>query len=661
MTARILRTAAECLLMLLLFVTAAFLLYEFYFADAYHRAHIFYRYTSYMKDLLSLDFGTRSDGVQVSFFIVPALFNSLVLLLPPIILAVITAYIAAGRQFITGGDISFRLFHGASRVITSVPVYWLGFILLGISMTTRWFPIGGVSTPGFEDLNAAGKLLNRLHHLALPYLCMYLFPAVLITSMVQDRVKELSGSPYVLTAMSQGLTRRQVFSAALSRPAWAEALLQAGASMPVYITMMVIVERVFLYPGLGTLAVEPYGRVSFISTVDSRTAQAAVLCIGICSILLQYLFRIAVPLLVPEGGAPAAQKNTPFRQNHRLHFILALMLLPLVSLLPGSSQLLQVSPHAAASAALLLGAAGMLLLVRKREAPSFSHAVREVPVEPAEEQHPAESFSSAGRRRPDAVMVLCVLVFLLIAVGSWLVPEQTASAPPIRRPSAPLSWWESLWAPGSIIGRSLLSGRFLVIPAAASVIGGILGAAAGTASGMTRGAAGDGTVRLLEVFPSILIYIFISSLFDGHPWAMLLPFGIIAFIRMFRLIRFSVVRIMDHEYIQYAKLLGCGFRTLLLRHLIPNLRRRFGVNLAETCIDMIILEVNLSFIGRLFRVEGAIAEHIPILGWAPLFREARYYFIRSQWDQVFIPALVFSAVILSLRIAVSRLNRRKGL
>lgn len=668
MSSRLARAAAvivECVIMLLFFVTVTFVLYEVYFQDTYHHEHIFSRFLSYIGSLMQFDLGTRADGVQVSFFIRPALRHSLMLLIPPILAAAATAYGAARLYYIRNNPWFFRVIHGTSRVLASIPGYWIAFVLLGISMTTRWFPISGVTSPGHGDLAPVGQFMDRLYHLVLPYFCLYLFPTAAISSMLQDRVQELSQKPYIVTALSQGLSKRTIFSRQLSRPVWAETLLQTGVYMPVFITMMVIIERVFVYPGLGTLAIEPYSRATFVSAVDSKTAQTAVTYLGIISIIIQYGFRTAVQLLLPEPSRASAKKSP--------RIIVMLSVLIILVLLPMFGQLLHMiggfSGFALPSAAglivfIFILLFSILVLFKKREHTGFQHKAVDPQVisgnhSASLQEAPADDPGRAVHKSMitrDVRLWIALTAAAAVLIGSWFVPEEVARSAAIRRAVVEPSWWEALWSPGSIIGRSLLASRYALIPAAAACIGSLLGAVMGVFSGMSRSSSLENTVRSLEIFPSVIIYIIISSFFDGHPLSVLIPFGIISFIRMFRIIRFDVRRLLVNEYIEYAHLLGCGFWTVLFRHILPNIKRRFSLTLMEITIDMIILEVNLSFIGRLFRSEGRIGELMPIQGWGMLFRDARHHFIRSQWDQVFIPAVVFIFCIYALRMISDRLR-----
>ena len=668
MSSRLVRASAviiECVIMLLFFVTVTFVLYEIYFQSTYYHEHILSRYFSYIGSLVRFDLGTRADGVQVSFFIRPALTHSLLLFLPPLLAAAATAYGAARLYFIRSNPWFFRSIHGASRVLASIPGYWIAFVLLGISMTTRWFPISGVSSPGHADLAFLFQIADRLYHLVLPYICLYLFPTVVLSSMLQDRVQALSREPYIITALSQGLTKKTIFSRQLSRPVWAEALLQTGVYMPVFITMMVIIERVFVYPGLGTIAIEPYSRTTYISVVDSKTAQAAVTYLGIISIIIQYGFRTVVKLLLPEPPGASATKAPRF--TAKLQGLLILLLLPVLGQLShmiGGFSGGAIAPVIGLIVFAMILLFGIAVLLKKREHGGFQHkAVDPLELSEAPSVLTPEGYAEDPKLSPRGssyirdvrFWIACAAVIAILG-GSWFVPEQVAQSAMFRRSAVELSWWDALWAPGSIIGRSLLASRYALIPAAAACIGSLLGAVLGIFSGLSRGSALDHSVRSLEIFPSVIIYILVSSFFDGHPLSVLIPFGLIASIRMFRIIRFDVIRLLGSEYIEYAHLLGCGFWTILFRHILPNIKRRFSLTLTEIAIDMIILEVNLSFIGRLFRPEGRIGELMPVQGWGTLFRDARHHIIRSQWDQVFIPAVVFILCIFALRVLSDRLR-----
>lgn len=146
----------------------------------------------------------------------------------------------------------------ATLFLYSLPIFWLGLLLLLVfAQWVPWFPVGGVTNPVvYPALPLWGKLLHRLHHLALPALTLGLVGAAGTARFQRSALLEALGQDYVRTARAKGLRE----SAVLVRHALPDALLPVitllGLALPFLLTGAVLVETVFAWPGLGKLAAD---------------------------------------------------------------------------------------------------------------------------------------------------------------------------------------------------------------------------------------------------------------------------------------------------------------------------------------------------------------------------------------------------------------------
>jgi peptide/nickel transport system permease protein len=130
----------------------------------------------------------------------------------------------------------------SSLAMVSMPVFWLGTLLLIVaSATTRTFPLGGYS--GWKSL-------------VLPTVTLALGSAGYYSRILQTNLSDAMDQEYVRTAVSKGLSRR----AAVMRHAMANALLPlvtlAGLDLAGLLSGVVLTETVFNWPGIGRLAFE---------------------------------------------------------------------------------------------------------------------------------------------------------------------------------------------------------------------------------------------------------------------------------------------------------------------------------------------------------------------------------------------------------------------
>jgi peptide/nickel transport system permease protein len=165
---------------------------------------------------------------------------TLVLALSAMVLALIIAipmgmFSAANRE--RAPDHAVLL---ASLAMISVPVFWLGTLLLiGAAFTLHSFPLGGDS--GWESL-------------ILPAITLAVGMAGYYARILHTNLTEAMQQEYVRTARSKGLSRIR----AMFKHAMANAILPlvtlAGLDLAGLLSGVVLTETVFDWPGIGRLA-----------------------------------------------------------------------------------------------------------------------------------------------------------------------------------------------------------------------------------------------------------------------------------------------------------------------------------------------------------------------------------------------------------------------
>lgn len=137
-----------------------------------------------------------------------------------------------------------------------IPGYALGTLLiifLAGGSYLDWFPIGGIVSSNFEYLSPLGKVLDFLHHMALPLACYMASEFAVITLLMKNSVLEEMNRDYVRTAMAKGLS----FHATIWRQVLRNALIPiatgVGSLFAVLFTSALLIERVFDIDGMGLL------------------------------------------------------------------------------------------------------------------------------------------------------------------------------------------------------------------------------------------------------------------------------------------------------------------------------------------------------------------------------------------------------------------------
>ena len=228
------------------------------------------QYLTYVNGLLHGDLGrsirTRrsvADDLADSF---PATFElSFTALLVSIVVGIpagIWSAISRGRL----PDVVVRVLALAGG---SIPVFWLGLIVIGLGYyQLGWFPGGGridafVAPPPLRtglyvvDSLVAGDveaLRSSLIHLVLPALTLGYFSTAVITRMTRSSMLEVLGQDYMRTAEAKGLRERTVVLRHGLRNALIPTVTIIGLTFGSLLSGAVLTETIFSWPGLGRYA-----------------------------------------------------------------------------------------------------------------------------------------------------------------------------------------------------------------------------------------------------------------------------------------------------------------------------------------------------------------------------------------------------------------------
>ena len=151
----------------------------------------------------------------------------------------------------------------------SIPVFWLGLIVIGLFYyQLGWFPGGGrldtfVAPPPTRtglyvvDSLIAGDLdalRSSLIHLVLPALTLGYFSTAVIARMTRSSMLEVLGQDYMRTAQAKGLRERVIVLRHALRNALIPTITIIGLTFGSLLSGAVLTETIFSWPGLGRYA-----------------------------------------------------------------------------------------------------------------------------------------------------------------------------------------------------------------------------------------------------------------------------------------------------------------------------------------------------------------------------------------------------------------------
>lgn len=136
----------------------------------------------------------------------------------------------------------------------SAPIFWTGLMLVILFAWT--FPIFPIAN--MYDITQEGgffaRVLDVLHHLVLPALTLGIVYIAQYSRLTRASMLEILGSDYIRTARAKGVGEVKIYGYHALRNAILPVVTIAGLQFGSIISGAVLVETVFSWPGLGTLA-----------------------------------------------------------------------------------------------------------------------------------------------------------------------------------------------------------------------------------------------------------------------------------------------------------------------------------------------------------------------------------------------------------------------
>lgn len=148
----------------------------------------------------------------------------------------------------------------ALTISYAVPSFLLAIFLVIIFAGGRylqWFPLRGLVSDNWDELNWFAKITDYLHHLVLPVLALAIGGIAGLAFLTKNAFLDELGKAYCRTAVAKGLSRRRILYGHVFR----NAMLIVIAGFPAMLIGMlftgsVLIEVIFSLDGLGLLGFE---------------------------------------------------------------------------------------------------------------------------------------------------------------------------------------------------------------------------------------------------------------------------------------------------------------------------------------------------------------------------------------------------------------------
>ncbi|WP_440053557.1 ABC transporter permease [Pseudoalteromonas sp. T1lg65] len=231
--------------------------------------NLFTQYGAFIERILSGDWGhSLSSGEPVFEHVVrlfPATLELCIYALTVAIIFGVPSGVIASAYYKKWPD---KIINSMSLMGFSIPVFWLALLLImAFCLGLGLFPMSGrigllyeitpvtnlilidIGLQGFPYGGAA--FWDAVHHLALPTVVLAMYPTTVLIRFTRDSMLEVLEQNYIKTARAKGLNRSQLILHHALRNALLPVIKQIGLQFSTLITLAMITEVIFSWPGIG--------------------------------------------------------------------------------------------------------------------------------------------------------------------------------------------------------------------------------------------------------------------------------------------------------------------------------------------------------------------------------------------------------------------------
>lgn len=170
-----------------------------------------------------------------------------------------------------------------------LPVFWLGILLqIVFGLQLNWLPISGMYSPGETGI---GDLVK---HLILPSIALSAGVGAVIARMTRSSMLEVFENDYIRTARSKGISEKRIVLLHALRNAFIPVITVIGMQIGFLLAGAVLVEKVFAWPGIGTLMIDG------ILARDFPLVQGIILFVATTYVVINLIVDILYALLDPR-------------------------------------------------------------------------------------------------------------------------------------------------------------------------------------------------------------------------------------------------------------------------------------------------------------------------------------------------------------------------
>ncbi|GAA3328492.1 ABC transporter permease [Paeniglutamicibacter sulfureus] len=247
------------------------------------------QYWDWFSGLWRWDFGvsyvTRAD---ISPLVADKVQVSLILVAAAMALALAIAIPAGTIAAVRHSKPSGALISALSQLGIAIPGFLLGIVLVSFfALRLGWLPANGWVAPGTD-------FAGFLSRLVLPVMALAGVQSAILVRYVRSAVLEVMHEDYLRTARAKGLSPLRALGRHGLRNAAIPVLTVTGVQFSALIIGAVVIERVFVIPGLGSML------LSAVGNRDLLTVQSVVMVLVAITLVVNLLVDVLYTVLDPR-------------------------------------------------------------------------------------------------------------------------------------------------------------------------------------------------------------------------------------------------------------------------------------------------------------------------------------------------------------------------
>lgn len=234
------------------------------------------------------DFGTQEGGGAVGPAVVERIIPSLELALLTLAVSLPLAALLAVRSVRRGKRVFSTVTGQLSTIGFVIPQFWLGILLVILfAVQLGWLPASGYEP--FRELP-----VEHVKRLIMPLLTLVIPTTAVFFHFMRQSLRESLQTQYIRTARAKGLSESSVLYQHALPNALLPSLTVLGVQFGSLLGGVVIVERIFNWPGIGGLLIYSVERQDF------NTLIACVMAIAAAYVVMSTLIEIAYRFVDPR-------------------------------------------------------------------------------------------------------------------------------------------------------------------------------------------------------------------------------------------------------------------------------------------------------------------------------------------------------------------------